>query len=165
MEQSKGFRYAAMVESGNIQGLSFLIVDDEESSLALVESILRSLGASRIVCAKSGSDAITMLTKAKRPFDCTLSDFQMPHGNGLQLLKALRTGMIPQTRPDTCFIMMSGSADTDVVKTAAELDVSGYLVKPLVPEKLRSAITRGRSKYFPVNRAAYAAVPVPQSVL
>ena len=88
----------------------------------------------------------------------------MPHGNGLQLLKALRTGMIPSTRPDTCFIMMSGTAETDVVKTAAELDVSGYLVKPLVPEKLRNAIARGRS-VFPINRAAYAAVSVPQSAL
>ncbi|TAL04652.1 MAG: response regulator, partial [Rhodospirillaceae bacterium] len=105
----------------DIRGLSFLIVDDDNDSLALVESILRSLGASRIVCAKSGSDAIAKLAKAQRPIDCTLSDFQMPHGNGLQLLKALRTGMIPSTRPDTCFIMMSGSADTDVVKTAAEL--------------------------------------------
>ena len=89
----------------------------------------------------------------------------MPHGNGLQLLKALRTGMIPSTRPDTCFIMMSANTDTEVVKTAAELDVSGYLLKPLAADKLRSAISRGRSKYFPVKRAAYAAVPVPQSAL
>jgi len=148
-----------------IQGLSFLIVDDEDSCLAAVEAILRSLGASRIVRAKNGSEAISKLAKAERPIDCTLSDFQMPHGNGLQLLKALRTGLIPSTRPDTCFIMMSGSADTSVVKTAAELDVSGYLVKPLVAEKLRAAISRGRSKYFPVKPHAYAAVPVPQSPL
>jgi YesN/AraC family two-component response regulator len=148
-----------------IQGLSFLIVDDDETCLAAVESILRSLGASRIVRAKNGSEAIAKLAHAQKPIDCTLSDFQMPHGNGLQLLKALRTGMIPSTRPDTCFIMMSANTDTDVVKTAAELDVSGYLLKPLAADKLRNAITRGRSKYFPIDRAAYAAVPVPQSAL
>jgi YesN/AraC family two-component response regulator len=149
----------------DIRNLSFLIVDDEDSCLAAVESILRSLGASRIVTAKNGSEAISKLARASSPIDCTLSDFQMPHGNGLQLLKALRTGMIPSTRPDTCFIMMSVNADTDVVKTAAELDVSGYLVKPLAPEKLRAAISRARGKYFPVKRAAYAAVPVPLSTL
>jgi YesN/AraC family two-component response regulator len=148
-----------------IQALSFLIVDDDETCLAAVEAILRGLGASRIVRAKNGSEAMSKLAQAQKPIDCTLSDFQMPHGNGLQLLKALRTGMIPSTRPDTCFIMMSGSTDTDLVKTAAELDVSGYLLKPLAPEKLRSAITRGRSKYFPIKRDAYAAVAVPQSAL
>ena len=57
--------------------------------------------------------------------------------------------------------MMSGSADTTVVKTAADLDVSGYLVKPLAQEKVRAAIKRGRQKYFAVKRAAYAAVSVP----
>jgi CheY-like chemotaxis protein len=148
-----------------IQSLSFLIVDDDDTCLAAVEAILRSLGASRIVCAKNGSEAISKLARAKKPIDCTLSDFQMPHGNGLQLLKALRTGQIPSTRPDTCFIMMSANAETEVVKTAADLDVSGYLLTPLVSETLRSAITRARAKYFPVNRAAYAAVPVPQSAL
>ena len=56
----------------------------------------------------------------------------------------------------------SGGAN---VLTQADLDVSGYLLKPLLPEKLRSAISRGRAKYFPVNRAAYAQVSVPQSVL
>jgi two-component system chemotaxis response regulator CheY len=142
-----------------IQGLSFLIVDDDDTCLAAVEAILRSLGASRIVRAKNGSEAISKLAHGQ--IDCALSDFQMPHGNGLQLLKALRTGMIPSTRPDTCFIMMSGSADTTVVKTAADLDVSGYLVKPLAPEKVRAAIKRGRQKYFAVKRAAYAAVSVP----
>jgi CheY-like chemotaxis protein len=148
-----------------IQGLSFLIVDDEDTCLAAVEAILRSLGASRIVRAKNGSEAIAKLAKAGRPIDCTLSDFQMPYGNGLQLLKALRTGMIPSTRPDTCFIMMSANADTNVVKTAADLDVSGYLVKPLVAEKLRAAISRARAKYFAINRAAYAAVPVPLNTI
>jgi CheY-like chemotaxis protein len=144
-----------------IQGLSFLIVDDDATCLAAVEAILRSLGASRIVRAKNGSEAISKLAHGR--IDCALSDFQMPQGNGLQLLKALRTGMIPSTRPDTCFIMMSGNAETSVVKTAADLDVSGYLVKPLAPEKLRAAIKRGRQKYFPVKRDVYAAVAVPLS--
>jgi CheY-like chemotaxis protein len=144
-----------------IQGLSFLIVDDDDTCLAAVEAILRSLGASRIVRAKNGAEAVSKLARGR--IDCALSDFQMPYGNGLELLKALRTGMIPSTRPDTCFIMMSGSTDTTVVKTAADLDVSGYLVKPLAPDKLRAAIKRGRHKYFPVKRAAYAAVAVPAS--
>jgi len=150
---------------GDIRQLSFLIIDDDASSLAAVEAILRSLGAQRIVTAQSGTEAVTKLAHASKPFDCTLCDVEMPHGNGLQLLKAMRTGMIPHTRPDTCFIMMSGSADTHVVQTAAELDVSGYLVKPLRAERLRSAISKGRSRYFPVKRDAYAAVPVPASAL
>jgi two-component system chemotaxis response regulator CheY len=146
-----------------IQSLSFLIVDDDAGCAAAVENILRALGASRIVQARSGTEAITTLTKTKRPFDCTLADLEMPHGNGLRLLKALRTGLIPSTRPDTCFIMMSDTAESDVVQTAADLDVSGYLVKPVVPERLRTAITRARQRYFPLKRDAYAAVPVPQS--
>ena len=79
----------------DLDALNFLVVDDQPTNLAMVDALLCSLGASNIVCAKSGSEAVAKLARAHRPMDCPLADFRMPNGNGLQLLKALRTGMVP----------------------------------------------------------------------
>jgi response regulator of citrate/malate metabolism len=85
----------------------------------------------------------------------------MSAGNGLQLLQAVRTGKIKSLRPDSCFILITGTGDPEIVQVAAELDVSGYLVKPVTLEKLRAAIIKGRSRIFPVNMEKYNSVNLP----
>ena len=57
--------------------------------------------------------------------------------------------------------MMSASTQPDILQAARQLDVNGYLLKLLEPERLRNTIVKARSRYFPVNFAAYSVVPVP----
>ena len=62
--------------------------------------------------------------------------------NGLQLLQGIRLGVnakIPREQP---FIMLTGHSETDVVKAAISLDVQGYVVKPVAPEKLYHTIDK-----------------------
>lgn len=153
-----------MGEAG-LKDLHCLIVDDEPLLLLELEEMLRSMGVARVTRAASGTAALDALARVTRPVDCILCDLKMPDGNGLQVLKAIRTGQIKSSRMDACFIMITGVAEQDVIKTAVSLDANGYLVKPVFSEKLRTAIVRARAKHFLVAPERYAAVPVPLTAL
>src|SRR5262249_17812776 len=109
----------------------------------------------------TGSEAFDILSKAKRPIDIVLSDIHLPTGNGLQLLHALRTGLIKTMRINSTFILTTAAPTAESVKTAASLDANGFVVKPVVPEKLEAAILKARRTVFPAVPARYASVPVP----
>jgi CheY-like chemotaxis protein len=151
----------AVQRDTDIQALNFLIVDDDDNFLAVLAAVLRALGASRIMTARTGSDALTKLAASKRPVDCVLCDLKMPSGNGLQLLKAIRTGKVKAVRPDICFIFITAAADSEFIQIAAQLDVNGYVVKPVTREKMLPAIVRGRSKAFAIDIKQYETIVVP----
>jgi CheY-like chemotaxis protein len=145
------------------KNLHCLIADDDPMILLGLEEMLHELGIANVLRAGTGAKALAKLESLSRPIDCVLCDLNMPDGNGLQVLKAIRTGKIRYSRMDTCFIMVTGIAEQSAIETAAKLDANGYLVKPVVPEKLKSAIIRGRQRHFPISLARYQAVPVPHS--
>src|SRR5438045_1655021 len=106
--------------------LHCLIADDEPLILLELEEMLRSMGVGRVTRASSGTAALAKMATAGRPVDCVLCDLKMPDGNGLQVLKAIRTGQIRYSRLDACFIMITGVADQEAIKTAIDLDANGY---------------------------------------
>ena len=105
--------------------------------------------------------AFTKLAKTPKVVDVVLCDYSMEAGNGLQLLQSIRTGAIKIIRPDTCFILLTSSGDPSVVEAAAQLDINGYLVKPITPATLQAAIVKGRSRAVKVDFARYGRVVVP----
>jgi len=142
--------------------LHILTVEDDATTRHLISTVLQSAGA-RITAAESGSDALAKLASASRVVDVILCDYNMPSGNGLQLLKAIRSGQIKSVRPDTCFVMITSESATETIKLAAFLDVNGYLLKPVTASKMKAAIEKARTKYFPVNPPLYATIAVPES--
>jgi CheY-like chemotaxis protein len=147
-------------DATKIGDLHFLIVDDDSVFLDLIEGLLKAAGVTHITRADSGADAYHKLAKIDRVVDCVLCDYTMAQGNGLQLLQAIRMGKIKFFRPDACFVLLTSSGEPRVVAMAAELDVSGYLVKPVTPEKLYAAIAKARARMIRINVVKYATVAV-----
>ena len=145
----------------DLQKLSILIVDDDLISLEMVEVMLTMMGVEDITRADSGSNAMGAIRERKQAFDCIICDCKMPNGNGLELLKLIRMGRILNIRPDSCFILLTAVGQTDVVKMAKQLDVSGYLVKPVSIDKLRVTIEKARAKYFSLDADRYGSVEIP----
>src|SRR4051812_48612271 len=114
----------------DFKNLHILIVDDDIAMLDLIEALLKALGVGIVSRATSGAEAFNLLAKTDRVIDCTLCDYTMANGNGLQLLQAIRMGQVKNCRPDACFVLLTASGEAAVVAVAAELDVSGYVVKP-----------------------------------
>ena len=124
-----------------------LIVDDEEFMRSLVKRVLNQLGVSKVLSASDGSSAVRVLAAEALPVDCILCDFNMEPVNGLQLLKAIRTGKAKSIPTTQKFIMLTGHADQDIIKIAMQLGVDGYVVKPVPADKLASALERALEKH------------------
>jgi len=92
-----------------VSGRSYLVVDDEAFSRAVVAKMLTGLGAASVAQAEDGEKALSRL--AENPVDCAIVDFDMPNMNGLQFLKALRVGAGGAARdlPVVCLLYTSPS--------------------------------------------------------
>ncbi len=131
-----------MEKAPDFSSKRFLIVDDEAFMLGTIERMLKQCNAGLIMKASDGGKALRSVKDNFTQVDCVIADFNMKPINGLQLLQGIRLGLnarIPREQP---FIMLTGHADTDVVKAAMALDVHGYVVKPVAPEKLYQTIDK-----------------------
>ncbi len=123
--------------------LRVLMVEDNEDDAALILRILRRGGyepdARRVQTAEALDDAL-----ANGQWDIVLSDYSMPHFDGLRALRALReqAAFVP-------FIMVSGSIGEDVAVASMRAGASDYLMKsnltrlvPAIERELHEAADR-----------------------
>ncbi len=113
----------------NWSNCSFLIVDDVRLCRFNVLGILKNLGSKVNYSAMNGAEALEILEDDEKKVDCVISDFKMPVMNGLQLLKAIRTGR-KNIRRNLPVAMLTGYGDENLVGLAIKLDVNAFLLKP-----------------------------------
>lgn len=115
--------------------IKVLVVDDQLTMRTLIRSSLQQLGFTDIVDAVDGEDGFKSLLQ--RPAHLVLSDYNMPKLDGLGLLRAIR-GHEPLRK--TAFIMLTGRADTELVKRAVQFGVNNYIAKPFTAASLKEKI-------------------------
>lgn len=112
---------------------TILVVDDERQMRDLVAEIL---GASYTVLqAADGEEAIEIL-KRRRP-DLILSDINMPHLDGLGLLRYLKQNEITRYIP---FVFLAFKTDVEQEIHGYELGGDGYISKPFHPKHLQAVV-------------------------
>ena len=113
---------------------SVLWVDDEAELLEPHRLFLRNNGFD-VQAASNADDAIAMLRR--QPFDLVLLDEQMPGKRGLDAYKEMR-----EVSPTTAVVMVTKSEDDATLREALGANVRDYLVKPISPRQVLTAITR-----------------------
>ncbi|MEA2099859.1 MAG: EAL domain-containing protein [Campylobacterota bacterium] len=105
------------------ENLKLLYVEDDktarETTLKLFENFFKD-----ITVAVDGQDGIEKFKEQK--FDLVISDINMPNLNGLDMAK-----LIKEIRSDMPILMLSAHNDSEYFLKAIELDVDGYILKPL----------------------------------
>jgi two-component system, chemotaxis family, chemotaxis protein CheY len=117
--------------------IKVMVVDDQTSMRAMIRRTLQDLGFRDIRDKPSAVEALPAI-KADR-VHLVISDYNMPDMDGLQFLEAVRADAVIGK---TVFIMLTGSADREVVQKAAALGVNNYVVKPFAPAALKEKIER-----------------------
>ncbi|MGQ9369340.1 response regulator [Azospirillum sp. ST 5-10] len=138
-----------------------LLADDDAFMRSIVAAIIRSTLGCDVEIAASGRDAIDRLCAPKPPISLALLDFVMPQGNGLEVARAVRSGLghVPRDLP---IVMLTGRADSGLVRTAMELDINGYVVKPVTKETLFTRMERAGTIPFDLKPAeVYRKVEIP----
>lgn len=102
--------------------LSVLYVDDEPGLLDIGKIFLERGGNLKVDTVLSPVQALSLLTES--PYDCVISDYQMPEMDGLEFLKEVR-----KTWHTLPFILFTGKGREDVVIDALNSGADFYLQK------------------------------------
>jgi two-component system, chemotaxis family, chemotaxis protein CheY len=107
--------------------LRILIVDDQDTVLEILRSMLRKLGFRNVDTAKDGNEAFDKLRAAIFPYGLVISDWNMQPISGLELLEAVRAD---EKLARTPFIMITAENTPERVIAARDAGVTHYLTKP-----------------------------------
>ena len=134
--------------------LRALVVDDEEPALAEMRFRLDELGTPRFVAVDTAATAGQALKLLRAgPYDVVFLDIQMPGLSGLELAE-----LIPDLsyRPAVVFVT---AYESHAVR-AFEVGAADYLLKPVLPDRLRRTLERvqGAAPAEPVAPPAAAAL-------
>lgn len=125
----------------NLNGRSFLIVDDVRVTRIAINKLLKRHGEPDSFHAENGHEAVSMLQGKAQDVDCIIADFNMPVMHGLQMMKLIRTGH-NQIRRDIPVIMVTGHGEKNLLGVALALDVNAFILKPANKETLLSRLQR-----------------------
>ncbi len=106
-----------------LKQLKILFVEDEEDLLSIISDALTKLQAN-FVTAVNGVDALEVI-EANSDIDIIVTDINMPHMNGLELLEKLSNKGIKIP-----VIIMSAHTETEYINQAKDYGVTEYLLKP-----------------------------------
>jgi len=112
--------------------LKLLYVEDDKAIQASILKILKHYFLD-ITTAYNGQEGLEKFNNGS--FDLILSDINMPKLNGLEMLSEIRkkNSTIP-------VLLLSAHNDAEYFVQAIELDVDGYILKPLVYEQFLKAL-------------------------
>lgn len=116
-----------------------MVVDDDESVRSTVKGILQSMDFNPIHEAGDGDKAFQILQSFHQEIAIVISDWEMPHTSGIDLLRNMRNDQTLSIMP---FIMVTSqeSSERDKLKRAIEADVDQYLMKPFRADDLRAKV-------------------------
>ena len=117
-----------------------LIAEDNEINVKLARGILEKAGHS-VARAENGAEAISLWKEHKGDdaFDLIFMDLQMPVKDGLGALKEIREIEKANDYPSLPIYILTADEKADTRETALQLGATGFLTKPLEPEKLLTA--------------------------
>ena len=115
-----------------MQTRRILIVDDDESIRDVLVETLASMDV-ETEAVESGLEALLRL--GDRHFDLVLLDLRLPGVPGMDVLREVRI-----SSPETPVIVIAADSDVGSVVETMQAGAAGFIVKPFVPDDIRSAV-------------------------
>ncbi|MEO5969919.1 MAG: response regulator [Bdellovibrionia bacterium] len=124
-----------------------LVVDDMALSRKRVINCLKDLGFSDIREAQDGDDGWTAIVNAERPIVLVVSDWNMPHSSGLELVLKIRAD---EKYKSIVFVMVTAEGDAIKKTDAVKAGVNGIINKPfdsqIFSEKFNEILSASKIK-------------------
>jgi two-component system chemotaxis response regulator CheY len=117
-----------------------LVVEDSAAMRSFVRAALEEEDkdggeAIEVVEASSGFEALRLLPRG--PYDCVVTDINMPDINGLELVNFIRKS---EHHKQTPLVIISTQASERDRQRGIALGADSYLAKPFEPEALRALV-------------------------
>lgn len=124
-----------------------LAVDDNKMNLMVVENLLKSTKVKLTTC-MSGKEALTLVENNR--YDIILLDHMMPHMDGIETLKRMKTMMANMSR-EAVIIALTANAVSGVREMYLSEGFDDYVSKPIDSRQLEEML----AKYLPPEKVVY----------
>ena len=124
-----------------------LVCDDDRSTRFVIKRLLSKGGEWHVVDCAGGREALEIV--AREPFNAMLLDIEMPCVDGVEVLEAVRNTAATRNLP---VIMLSRERREAIVRRLIGLGISGYILKPVRPDRLWAALEPFRQAGPPIVR-------------
>ena len=121
----------------NYENIKVLIVEDEVHTRGMIRSMLHQIGIHHALEASDGKAGLTEIARTRPTL--VLCDIHMQPVDGRQFLKMVRATKVEWVK-NIPVIFLTADAKPETVKLAKELQVDGYLVKPVTVGDLKARI-------------------------
>lgn len=118
-----------------------LVADDDPVMCALCQATLWAEGW-EVVVASDGEEALARVAESRDPFDCIVSDVNMPSAGGLAILDAMRA-----RNEDIPVVLVTGDPSLYSAMAALNRGAVSYLTKPFDPDVLAEAVARAARRH------------------
>jgi len=115
---------------------NIIVIDDSESIRELVSLTLKNSGYN-VELGVDGQDALRFFDG--RDIDLVITDLNMPHLDGIGLIKEIRKKDGYSTLP---ILVLTTESQAEKKEEAKEAGATGWIVKPFVSEKLLSVVAK-----------------------
>lgn len=122
-------------------GKRAVIADDEVLIRMYIREILENNGYEVVGEAEDGMDAVTVC-REQRP-DFVIMDINMPVMTGLEAARVIREESLAGF-----VVVLTAYRDKEIAEQAVDLDVMGYVVKPVDEDTLIPAVRIAEKKYL-----------------
>ena len=124
-------------EVAALNGIKILVAEDDAFNQKIIEKVLNRLGASHIVLANNGSEALSTLEQ--EDFDLVLMDIHMPIMNGYEATTKIRE--LPNYANLPVIALSASSTDEDIQR-CLEAGMTDFIGKPVNTNTLLSTIKK-----------------------
>ncbi|MFT4634112.1 MAG: DNA-binding NtrC family response regulator, partial [Crocinitomicaceae bacterium] len=118
-----------------MQDTRILVIDDDEAICGFCQSALARLDNVLVTTEYRGRQALRLCDSNR--FDLVLTDLNMPHTNGMEILKRVKSN-----NPDIPVIIMTGYPTLDNSLECMRLGASDYVLKPLLFDDMLATVSR-----------------------
>ncbi len=125
--------------SQTLDGLTLLIVDDNQTNLTILDEQFKSVGV-QTICLQSAEQALTRLkqrSQKNEKTDAIILDYCMPEMDGEELGKKILNDDLLKDIP---LVLLTSAGQRGDLKRFEELGFSGYLTKPVMDKTLTGMI-------------------------
>ena len=118
--------------------LNILVLDDQKIFTNIISSVLVDIGVGSVKIFNDPKMALECL-KTYTP-NIIISDIEMGEKDGFQFVKEAREDY-PATKL-AAVILLTSHSEAEFIQQAKGLGVSGYLLKPISPEKIKTILKK-----------------------
>ena len=115
--------------------MSILVVEDFNSMVRIIRSLLKQIGFENVDEAADGSAALAKMRQKK--YQLVISDWNMAPMTGHEFLKLLRAD---EALAQTPFVMVTAESSVEHVIEAKRAGVDSFLIKPFNAQNLKAKI-------------------------